>query len=117
MKSQFQDLIGKAYSAFNVRDIDEVLLALHPNVRWANGWEGGYVNGHKEVRDYWTRQWKELDPNVEPVGFKERDDGKLEVQVQQIVRTLDGNVLFEGEVKHIYSFKDGLILSMEIEKM
>jgi hypothetical protein len=30
------------------------------DVHWPNGWEGGYVEGHDEVRDYLTRQWKEL---------------------------------------------------------
>jgi hypothetical protein len=116
MASQYQSLIKKAYSAFNARDIDEVLSAMHPQVRWSNGWEGGYVTGHEEVRNYWTRQWKELDPNVEPTGFKERQDGSLEVEVHQIVKDLQGKVLFDGTVKHIYTIEDGLIKTMEIEK-
>ncbi len=37
MTSQYQDLIKKAYSAFNAREIDKVLLAMHPQVRWSNG--------------------------------------------------------------------------------
>lgn len=116
MIPQYQDLIKKAYSAFNARDIDTVLSTFHPEVHWSNGWEGGYVNGHGEVRDYWTRQWKEIDPNVEPTGFKQQENGKLEVEVHQIAKDLQGNVLFDGTVKHIYTFKDGLIKSMDIEK-
>ena len=116
MKPQYQDLIKNAYLAFNARDIDTVFLALHPNVRWSNGWEGGYVIGHDEVRNYWTRQWKELDPKVEPVDFEEREDGKIEVEVHQLVKDLQGDVLFEGKVKHIYTIKDGLIENMDIEK-
>ena len=116
MTTQTQDLIKKAYSAFNARDTDTVLSTLHPDVRWSNGWEGGYVQGHDEVRNYWTRQWKELDPNVQPVGFKERPDGQIEVEVHQIVKDMQGNVLFNGIVKHIYTIDDGLIKSMEIEK-
>jgi hypothetical protein len=117
LKSQYQDLLRDAYSAFNARDIDRVLLTLHSNVCWSNDWEGGYVNGHEGVRNYWTRQWKELDPNVEPVAFKERKDEKIEVAVYQIVKDLQGNVLFKGKVKHIYSIKDGLIQKMDIEKL
>ncbi|MGH9765311.1 MAG: nuclear transport factor 2 family protein, partial [Blastocatellia bacterium] len=56
-----QDLLSDVYNKFNARDIDAVLAALHPEVDWPNGWEGGRVHGHAEVRDYWTRQWKELD--------------------------------------------------------
>ncbi|HEY5462778.1 MAG TPA: nuclear transport factor 2 family protein [Hanamia sp.] len=116
MKLQFRDLIKKAYSAFNARDIDEVLLLLDPEVHWANGWEGGYVKGHDEVRNYWTRQWKELDPNVEPVSIKKTKEGLIEVEVHQIAKNLYGNVLFDGMVKHIYTIKNGLIKNMEIEK-
>ena len=89
---------------------------MHPEVHWPNGWEGGYVTGHKEVRDYWTRQWKELDPYVQPIGFKERQDGQIEVEVHQIAKDLQGKVLFDGIVRHIYTIEDGLIKNMAIEK-
>jgi hypothetical protein len=89
---------------------------MHPDVHWPNGWEGGYVNGHDEVRDYWTRQWQAIDPTVEPVGFKERQDGQIEVDVHQMAKDLQGNMLFEGNVKHIYTIENGLIKNMEIEK-
>ena len=78
-------------------------------------WGGGYATGYDEIRDYWTKQWKELDPNVEPVGIKERPNGTLEVTVQQKVKDLQGNTIFDGIVKHIYSLKDGLIQRMDIE--
>ncbi len=115
MIQQYQDLIKEAYSAFNARDIDAVIKTMHPQVNWSNGWEDGYVKGHEEVRDYWTRQWKELNPNVEPVAFKEKQDGEIEVEVHQIAKDLQGNVLFDGIVKHIYTFENGLIKNMEIE--
>ncbi len=116
MKQKYQDLIKQAYSDFNARDIDAVLKVMHPEVKWPNGWEGGYVKGHDEVRNYWTRQWKELDPNVDPVAFKEKQDGQIEVEVHQIAKDLKGNVLFDGVVKHVYTIENGLIKNMEIEK-
>lgn len=116
MTLQYQDLIKKAYAAFNARDIDTVLSTMHTDVHWPNGWEGGYVTGHDEVRSYWTRQWKEIDPTVEPLGFTERQDGQIEVEVHQIAKDLEGNILFDGKVKHIYSIENGLITNMEIEK-
>jgi hypothetical protein len=72
MTLQHEDLIKNAYAAFNSRDIDTVLTMLHPDVHWANGWESGYVAGHEELRNYWIRQWKEVDPNVEPTAIKKR---------------------------------------------
>ncbi len=116
MNALYQNLINKAYDAFNARNIDAVLLVMHTDVHWPNGWEGGYVNGHSEVRDYWTRQWKEIDPYVKPVSFKEREDGKIEVEVRQVAKDLKGNLLFDGMVNHIYTIENGAIKSMEIEK-
>lgn len=94
----------------------QVLSLMHKDVLWPNGWEGGYVRGHREVRDYWTRQWKELNPTVNPVLCKEVGEGKMEVLVHQIVKDMQDKVVFDGNVRHIYMIKDGLIESMETEK-
>lgn len=116
MTNKYQNLIEQAYAAFNARNIEEVLKTMDPEVNWPNGWEGGYVKGHEEVRNYWTRQWKEIDPKVEPVAFKERDNGEIEVEVHQTAKDLQGNVLFDGMIKHVYAIESGLIKNMEIEK-
>ena len=116
MNQQNEDLIKRAYAAFNERDIDTVLGLMRPDVHWPNGWEGGYVNGHDEVRDYWIRQWKEINPKVSPVSFKEKQDGQIEVEVHQVAKDLQNNVLFDGLVKHVYTVDEGKIKAMEIEK-
>ena len=115
MDVNIHNLIKKAYSAFNSRDIDTALSTFHPNVQWPKAFEGGYVNGHDEIREYWTRQWSEINPNVEPVGFTERQNGTLEVAVHQIVKDLQGNLMFDGTVKHIYTVQDQLLQKMDIE--
>ena len=40
------ELLRHMYAAFNRREIDTVLAAMHPDVDWPNGWEGGRVHGH-----------------------------------------------------------------------
>jgi hypothetical protein len=109
-------LIQQAYAAFNARDIPRVLATLHPQVRWAKAWEGDYATGHDEVRAYWQRQWQELDPHVEPTSISERADGRLEVQVHQVVKDMQGILVFEGSVKHLYTLRDGLLQQMDIEQ-
>ena len=47
------------------------------DVDWPNGWEGGYVHGQDEVRAYWTRQWKAINPTVIPITIQETPDGKV----------------------------------------
>jgi hypothetical protein len=49
------------------------------------------------------------------VGFKEREDGTLEIAVHQTVKDLQGNLMFDGTVKHIYTIQDGLLRRMDIE--
>jgi ketosteroid isomerase-like protein len=110
-----QELIKNAYAAFNARDIDAILQVMHPEVKWAKAWEGDYANGHDEVSTYWERQWKEINPNVTPVGFRERANGTLEVEVDQLVTDLEGNILFDGKVVHVYVINDGLLQQMDIE--
>lgn len=114
MSAQSEQLIRKAYAAFNSRDIDTALSTMHENIQWPKAFEGGYVTGREAIREYWTRQWSEINPNVAPVGFNEREDGSLEVVVQQKVMDLDGNILFDGVVKHIYSLEDALLRRMDI---
>jgi hypothetical protein len=112
--SEDRDILAKVYQAFNARDVETVLAYMHPEVDWPNGWEGGRVFGHEGVRDYWTRQWKAINPHVDPVGFDTDQSGRTIVTVHQTVKDLDGNVVFDGVVKHVYLITDGLIHSMEI---
>ncbi|MGI4885440.1 MAG: nuclear transport factor 2 family protein [Janthinobacterium lividum] len=111
------NLIRQAYAAFNARDIPAVLATLHPQVRWSRAWEGDYATGHGEVGDYWRRQWQELDPHVEPTSISERPDGRLEVAVHQVVKDKQGNLVFEGPVKHLYTLQDGRLQQMDIEQV
>lgn len=115
MASRHEDLINKAYAAFNARDIDTALSVMHPDVEWPKAFEGGYVSSHNEIRKYWTRQWTEINPNVEPVAIKERENGTLEVTVQQKVKNLQEEVIFDGIVKHVYTLHDNLLRRMDIE--
>ncbi|MEO6453075.1 MAG: nuclear transport factor 2 family protein [Ginsengibacter sp.] len=111
-----QHIIKKAYEAFNKRNIDEVISLMHPDVNWPNGWEGGILKGHNEVRNYWERQWKELNPHVMPISLKEPNNGRIRVEVHQVVKDMGGNLLMDEIVIHTYTFENRLIKSMEIEK-
>ena len=109
------ELIKKAYAGFNNREIDAVLSIMHPDIHWPKAFEGGYVVGREAVREYWTRQWSEINPKVELVAVTERPDGKVEGEVHQLVKDLEGSILFDGKVKHVYVIRDGLLQQMDIE--
>jgi hypothetical protein len=66
------------------------------------------------IREYWTRQWGMINASVEPLNIQEEADGRFDVEVQQIVKNLQGEVLVDRIVHHVYRLRGGLIASMEI---
>jgi len=84
------------------------------DVSWPKASEGGRVVGKEEIRAYWSRQWKEFDPHVEPIEVIDRGAGKIDVRVHQLVKGLGGDVLSDSEVWHAYTIADGLIERMDL---
>jgi hypothetical protein len=107
-------LIEQAYSAFNRRDIDGALALMTEDVSWPRASEGGKVVGKEQIRAYWTRQWGEFDPHVEPLAITEADGGKVRVRVRQLVRNLQGDVLSDSEVLHVFTMNGVLIAAMDL---
>ena len=107
-------LIEQAYAAFNKRDIDGALALMTHDVSWPKASEGGKIVGKEEIRAYWTRQWGEFDPLVEPLAITEGDGGKVRVRVHQLVKSLQGDVLSDSEVLHVFTVKAGLIAAMDL---
>jgi hypothetical protein len=108
------ELLRAAYAAFNARDIDAALALMAPDVAWPKAFKGGVVRGPEEVRAYWTEQWSEINPRVEPVSFHPEDDGRISVEVHQVVRDLSGGILADEHVGHYFTLEHGLIQTMEI---
>jgi hypothetical protein len=112
--TETQTLIAEIYSAFNARNIGGALARMSESVSWPKASEGGRAVGKEEIRAYWSRQWKEFDPHVEPMEVIDRGGGKVDVRVHQVVRSLAGEMLSDSEVWHGYTIADGLIERMNI---
>ena len=108
------ELLRRVYALFNGREIESVLAAMHPEVVWANGMEGGHVHGRDEVRSYWKRQWALVDPHVEPLEISPDGKGHVSVKVHQVVRDLKGNILADRLVIHVFQVRNGLIERFDI---
>jgi ketosteroid isomerase-like protein len=115
------DVIRSMYSRFNDRDIEGVLTALADDVVWANGMDGGHVQGREAVREYWIRQWAIVSPRVEPVSFARNADGSIVVEVRQSVRDLQGRPLQDQAhglrdqtVGHVFRVREGKVARFDI---
>lgn len=111
-----QELVARAYTAFNQRDIDAALALMSEHVSWPKASEGGRVVGRHAIREYWTRQWAEFDPRVDVLEVVDGGSGKVNVKVHQLVRNLQGDLLSDTELWHVYTFANGLIERMDIKE-
>ncbi len=108
------ELIARIYAAFNQRDVDGVLAFMSDTVSWPKASEGGRAVGKEEIRAYWSRQWQEFDPYVEPLEVIEKGEGRTQVRVHQLVKNLAGEILSDSQVWHVYTIAGGLIERMDL---
>lgn len=106
-----------AYTSFNKRDADAVLLLMTPSVLWPRAFKGGFVEGPDAIRSYWKEQWSEIQGTVDPTSFETDDSGRIRVLVHQVVRDLDGNVLADEQVCHRFTMEGDLIAKMDIPSL
>ena len=111
------ELLRTAYSAFNGRHIDAALATMTSDVSWPRAFKGGFVEGHRAVGAYWTEQWSEINPHVEPEAFHVEEAGHILVKVHQVVRDLAGAVLADEYVGHRFTLAQGLIQKMEVSPL
>ena len=83
-------------------------------VVWPRAFKSGFVQGQQAIRAYWTEQWSEINPHVEPVSFYREDTGCILVEVHQVVRDLAAAILADEHVGHRFTMKYGLIQRMEV---
>jgi hypothetical protein len=106
-------LLRRAYDAFNRKDVDALLAEMTDDVDWPNMLEGTRIVGHDAVRSYWLGQFQTTDPQLTITDVRAEDDATV-LAVHQILRDLDGNVLREGDVEHVYRFRDGKVARMDV---
>jgi hypothetical protein len=114
VRPEDEQLLRSAYAAFNRKDVEAVLATMVSDVDWPNMLEGTRAVGHDAVRAYWLDQFARLDPSVEPIACGLDAAGDIVVRVRQVIRTLEGEVLSDQEVQHVYTMRDGLVAAMDV---
>ena len=114
--SSNQQFLQSLYTAFNKGEIETIISVMHPDVKWANGVEGGFVYGRDAVREYWIDQYKVIQVQLEALKFETDENNRNVVTVRQIIRDLQGDLLVDTTVEQIFTIKDSLISLYEIGK-
>ena len=112
--SSNQQFLQNLYDAFNRREIETIISLMRSDVKWANGLEGGFVYGRDAVREYWTNQFKDIQPQLETLKFETDENNRNVVTVHQIIRDLQGNLLADATVQQVFTIEDGLISLYEL---
>lgn len=84
------------------------------DVDWPNVLEGVRLRGRDQVREYWTRQFQSMNPQLHVQSIGADSNGRVVVEVRQVVRRLDGTLLDDRVVKHVYTMRDGLVARMDV---
>lgn len=111
--SNLKDFFLDLYKNFNERKIDLVIAEMADDVKWANGMDGGYVYGQNAVKEYWTRQFTLVNSNVTPLKI-DSGNGTVKIEVHQVVRDLNGNLLADELVYHFFHVRDNKIIEFDI---
>ena len=112
--SSNRQFLQNLYDAFNNREIETIISVMHPDVKWANGVEGGFVYGRDAVREYWTNQYKVIQVQLETLKFETDENNRNVVTVHQVIKDLQGNLLADATIQQIFTIEDGLISLYEI---
>ncbi|MFM2304585.1 MAG: hypothetical protein RLZZ135_1997 [Cyanobacteriota bacterium] len=112
--SSHQQFLQNLYDAFNNRELETIVVAMHPDVKWANGVDGGFVYGRDAVREYWINQYQVIQVQLEILKFETDENNRNVVTVHQIVKDLQGNLLADMTVKQIFTIENDAIVIYEI---
>lgn len=107
-------LLTRLYEVYNRRDLTAFLALLTVDVDWPDQIQGGRLIGHDAVAAYWSANDKLITVDAAPVSFVTQSDGRVAVDVNQIVRNLAGQVWSDSCVRQIFTLRDGRVARMDV---
>ncbi len=115
MNKEVAKLLDQLYPDFNARNIEQIMPHFASDADWPNGMTGGREIGHQAIRAYWSAQWSVINSQVSPVSYRVVDN-QIVLEVEQLIKDMDGNTLADSVVYHTYQFVDGKITKMDISE-
>lgn len=106
-------LVTRLYEALNRQDVDALVALVHPLVDWQDLLNGGRRSGPEDMRDYWTRQFAIIRPEIAPISFDRLPDGRLAAHVMMTVLSTEGRLWEQGFARFAFVIEDGLIRQMD----
>jgi ketosteroid isomerase-like protein len=107
-------LVQRLYDANQRRDFPAFSALVAPALEWPDVTRGGLLTTPEAVRDYWTYNDSIIRVELTPVEVHVTDDGRIMVDVNQVVWNRSGQLWSDLCVRHCYTLRDGRFWRMDI---
>lgn len=107
-------LLTKLFAAYNRRDFATFSAGLHDGVDWPDQLRGGRLKGRAALEAYWGVIDQAIQVEVTPIAFALEQDGRIRVELIQVVRGLTGSLWTDIQVRQYYTLRDGLVWRMDV---
>jgi ketosteroid isomerase-like protein len=117
MSQENVEIVRQVYEAFNRGDWDAVYRDFAEDAKMttpARGLDAGIFRGREEHQAYWEDFFRPYEAvTTEPVEFFESDD-QLVVFIKTRARPKDSSAEVEFGTGHLWTIRDGTVLSLRI---
>lgn len=115
--TEAEALLTQLIEAYNRHDFETFAAGLREDVNWPDQTRGGRLEGHAALRDYWNANSQSIRVEVTPIAFAALDDGRIRVDLNQVVRGVTGSLWSDIQVRQYYTLRDGQVSRMDIESL
>ena len=112
-------LITRLFDAYNRRDFPAFAASLNDDVDWPDQMYGerGVGVGVAALRAYWAAQDQAIQVELTPIDFWPEADGRVGVEVNQVVRGLRGSLWSDIRLRQYYTLRDGRVSRMDVVRL
>jgi hypothetical protein len=111
---EHEDLLRRAYSLFNARDVDALLAMMTDDIEWPDVANGVVLHDKDAIRSYWEGQFAVADPRVEPTELIPAGKDMIAVVDHQVLDRQGEPLTPPTVVFHRYSFEGDLVRRMVV---
>jgi ketosteroid isomerase-like protein len=110
-----EDRIAELYAAINARDVDATVSCYAPHARFADGLEGGMLEGLHAIRAHFVHLFETIRVELSVIDFVREPDGRLRTRLHVDTRGPGGGLWQDGTVIVWYRLERGLIVEQDVD--
>ncbi len=110
-----EDRIAKLHAAINARDLDATVSCYAPHARFADGLEGGMVEGLDAIRAHFVHLFETIRVELSIIDFLREPNGRLRARLHVETRGPGGGLWQDDVVTVWYRLERGLIVEQDVD--